>query len=302
MSESNLMASVEQARSRLQSTKERLSEAKSLCTFGNFASGSVNKFQSRIPIEKWVEAYRKVFEWNVADGIVSAGEILVKKLTGTQSPDDKRLKYSKGSNYAADFKDKWVREHSQLILEAAAKYNLPPELVAGVIWQEAGILPDETDFASYTSKKVNPLLEYLESTPLNEIDYLNRFLGSEEKASFGQIQMQIGTAAKEMYKELGYEKPEDLPENLSTAQETVIIRALIEPATSIELAARHLDTLRSGDGLPSNPDDMSDEDIRAVATQYSEGDKKLEEIDDKNSGYGEGVLDLRENTRKLLEE
>lgn len=169
-----------------------------------------------------------------------------------------------------------------------------------MIWQEAGALPDEADYAAYGARKVNPYLEPLESTPLNKIPGVNRFLGSEEKASFGQIQMQIRTAAGEMYKELGYEKPENVPKNLSTTQERVVIGALTDPATSIELAARHLDTLRNGDGLPSNSEDMSDEDIKAVANQYKNGDKPLEEA--KDSGYGEGILNLRENTRKLLEE
>lgn len=331
MSESanNLMARVEQAKSRLQVANGLLSKARASCGRGRFSErlgyGMENRLQDvagevlGYAGERFLEASRIVraeiahglaapliglaqashyttianrlepfVQWNILDGVASGHEGLVVNLLGSQDPNDERLERTWGSTYGADFKDKWVREHSELIREAAAKYNLPPELVAGVIWQEAGVLPDEVDLGTYTARKLFPALDIDSDSSLNKIPVLGRFFGSEEETSIGQSQMQIRTAAEI----LDYDS-----ENLSTAQEVEIITKLSDPASSIDLAARYLDRLRN-----NMPQDLSDDELFvAIATQYNRGDLTLEQVWD-NPGYGQSILNLRDNTRALLEE
>ncbi|MEP0811757.1 hypothetical protein [Trichocoleus sp. ST-U2] len=232
-------------------------------------------------------------EWGTEDMLAGALEHFIRS---DQNPNDERLERTWDSPYIAEFKDKWVREHSQLIHEAADRYNLPPELVAGVIWQEAGVLPGIVDTAIYQARNWLPI-DIDPESPLNDIPVIGRIFGSPEETSFGEIQMQIRTAAEL----LGYENPE----NLSEAQEKEIIAKLEDPASSIDLAARYLAQLRENTSenfldLDNQPETMTDEEFVAVATQYNRGDLTLEQVNQKPD-YGESILNLRDNTESLLE-
>jgi len=54
-----------------------------------------------------------------------------------------------GRAYIQKFKDAWVRHNKQLIVNEAKKYQLPPELLAGVCWIEVGGDPSFIDRVAF---------------------------------------------------------------------------------------------------------------------------------------------------------
>ncbi|MEV0171194.1 DNRLRE domain-containing protein [Streptomyces sp. NPDC050803] len=138
--------------------------------------------------------------------------------------------------YGAKYKDDFVEAYADTIKAAAAKYNLPAGLVAGVAYNEVGGDPPVTDGISY---KING-----------------------NKASFGNLSMQVGTAS-EM---LGYDQA-----NMSEEQRKLVISSLEDNVQNIFLAARYLSVGRDKIAPGRGAGDFSTDDLRNVGAWYQGG-------------------------------
>lgn len=298
----DLLQQIDEARKKLDSAKDKLASYTSQ-TAESVLSEAISLATTGIP--SLIEG-STARPWGVMDMTGSFVEGKLHELTGTQNENDSRLPHAWGSDYNADFKDQWIRDHERLIRETAQRHNLPPELLSGILWLEAGGKADFLDHGMYALRKL----------PFAEESGLPWIKNPEENTSFGQGQMQIRRAAEELYRELGYDSPEDVPEELSKDQEREIIQKLEDPAWSIELTARHLDTLREDDAEHfggNTSSNMTDEQLAVIATRYNlgpeEGETPEEDIpiedvrqaiEEDPGSHGQRFLDLRDHTSSLL--
>lgn len=258
-----------------------------------------NKLESaRVILTSVVTIYADLAHEVLAIGIVLTKEVSADLITeGAKNIGDPlawgvedwladQLEHSLSSDpeYLRNYKSEWVRTHADNIQEAAERHGIPPDLLAGVAWIEAGGQPDSFDDYVYSLRNRHPWLDSLDEQNLP--GPLDRLAGSPEETSFGTIQMQIRVAAQE----LGYPDPD----NLSTEQELEIIAKLKEPETNIDIVARHLDSLRDHDGFPEDPNQLTDEQIAVIATRYNRGtEPSLEDIQ-ANPDYGNSLIRLRD--------
>jgi hypothetical protein len=268
--------SISELVSRINDAKSRLAAAQTMITdvhtsFGIHLQESLRNFirigtvivQEVVPalVTNWAENTGDPLAWGVDDWIASQGD----------------------PEYLRNYKNEWVRTHAENIQEAAERYGIPPYVLAGVAWTEAGGQPDSLDVFVYSQRDMYPWFDSLDELTLP--GPLDRLPGSPEETSFGTIQMQIRVAAQE----LGYPDPD----NLSKEQELEIAAKLLVPETNIDIVARHLDSLRDHDGFPKDPNQLTDEQIAVIATRYNRGtDPSLEDIQ-ANPDYGNSLIRLR---------
>jgi len=184
--------------------------------------------------------------------------------------------------------------------------------MAGVAWNEAGGQPDYlsddltfllrmVDFVAEPSNLPDNFTGSLFKKVLTEFPVIKRVPGSPpEQTSFGQIQMQVRTAAQE----LGYS-----PDSLTQEHKIKIALLLKNTEVNIELAAKHLASLRKIDFPGNSSPEMTDKEIKIVATRYNANNRAdgsvrtLEQIQDviKNGNtYGTQIIDMRDHLQSLL--
>jgi len=285
-----LKSRIDHAKDRLESVRIVLAETQTICGIGDIPGitcrGPLNP---GIPMPEFLRDLIRgtvVLKEGTADFITEWAKNTGDPLAwGTEDwlADQVERQLSSDPEYLRNYKNEWVRTYADDIQEAAERHDIPPELLAGVAWVEAGGQPDSLDNHVYNLRKRFPWLESLDDQNLP--GPLDRLTGPPEETSFGTIQMQIRVAAQE----LGYPDPD----NLSTEQEHEIIEKLQEPETNIDLVARHLDSLRNHDGFPADPDQLTDEQIAVIATRYNRGvEPSLEDIQ-ANPDYGNLLIRLR---------
>jgi YD repeat-containing protein len=177
------------------------------------------------------------------------------------------ISWKAGRSKIFAFKDQWVRGYRESIKAAARYYDLPPELLAGVAYNEVGGDPLWFDTAA---------------------DML-RSGEKAEKTSFGNMSLQLRRAADT----LGYT-------SRGPWQRAQIIASLMDPRTSIWIAAAHLSDLRDVDFRGVTTSDMTLGQIQVIATRYNRGpDLSLAKIS-QNLSYGERVTFRLYHFRELL--
>jgi hypothetical protein len=144
------------------------------------------------------------------------------------------LDYAVGLKDIWKFKDQWVSGYRHTFIAAAARYDIPPELVAGVAYNEVGGDPSWIDQPAYWIRG--------------------------NTTSFGNMSMQVRTASAT----LGYSNP-------SRYQELMIISSLLDPEESIFIAAKHLSDLRNIDFRGVNAINLTRNQFEIVATRYNTG-------------------------------
>jgi hypothetical protein len=197
------------------------------------------------PVERW--------------GVREAGRALLERRASREGT----------SKFLADYKDRWVRAHRNVIRAAAKQYDIPDWVLASVSWTEVGGDPEVQD-------------------------EIAAFGLRPEKVSFGPVQMELRRAAEE----LGYD-----PAQMSAIQRRVLIWSLLDPQQNLFLVASHLDRLRDIDvpGRPSS--ELTEEDIRVLGARYNRGpDLTRDQI--LNTGpktrYGDDLLRKRQRVERLL--
>ena len=169
-------------------------------------------------------------------------------------------------------KGQWVRGYRDAIKAAAERYDLPPELVAGVAYTEvAGDPPFFTDSLPYALRD-----EQGRNIPGSD-KYLNP---PRNKTSFGEVSIQIRRAAEA----LGYDS-----QNLSDSQRRAIIASLKIPQVNIFIVAKHLSDLRNIDYKGVSGSKLSREQVEVIGARYFQGpDLSLSNIQ-RDTGYGRKI-------------
>lgn len=188
-------------------------------------------------------------------------------------------------NNVHDFKEQWIHGYRRIIQAAAAEYDLPMILVAGIAYNEVGGDPLWLDNLAYGVRKFDhagdPLLEPLTVTK------------DPQLTSFGNVSIQVRRAAEALRLD---------PEKMSNQQESMIVDSLQDPKQNLFIAAKHLADLRDVDFEGKGAATMTEDDILITATRYNRGpDLSLEEIR-KNTSNGRAVIKRAETLLQLLQE
>ncbi|HET6356495.1 hypothetical protein [Streptomyces sp.] len=127
------------------------------------------------------------------------------------------LPEGQGNNYwlpsnSDEGRREYISGNKELIRAAAADAGLPPEMVAGIAWQEVEDDPRVIDDAAYEGRKLLP--------------------GSEDpdRTSMGPMAIQVRRAAEV----LGYD-----PHNLTDLQRSAVVDAIRDPAKNIFILHGH---------------------------------------------------------------
>ncbi|MBA4493749.1 transglycosylase SLT domain-containing protein [Paenactinomyces guangxiensis] len=149
-----------------------------------------------------------------------------------------------GDDYMHEYKSDWVKANKVVILEAAKKYDIPPELLAGVAYIEVGGSPLAEDDVAFMCRSM-----FICS-------------GNKDKTSFGYMSIQVETAAKA----LGYDYSK-----LSNNQRAEIIDSLKDPKQSIFIAAKVLSDWRDHDFPGVKGSELTVEQIEMLGARYNAG-------------------------------
>jgi hypothetical protein len=184
-----------------------------------------------------------------------------------------KWKTSKDDKALFDFKKQWVKGYNNVIKAAAKEYDLPEYLVAGVAYIEVGGDPLWIDDVAYKIRKTIPTGK------------------KADRTSFGNISMQIGTAAETL---------EYSPDKLTEVQREAIISSLKEPGQNIFIAAKHLSDLRNIDYKGVGANQLKEDQVKVIGTRFNRGRGLSLESIMKNMSYGEFIVKRKALLEELL--
>lgn len=158
-----------------------------------------------------------------------------------------------------EFREQWIKDNKQTIIAAAKEAGLPPDLVAGIAWQEVGgkgrVWDDVTQFFRNAAES--------EWSPVIPENLPGRAGGAPDEVSYGPLSIQVRRAAEV----LGYD-----PESLSDQQRDEVIAASEDPRTNILISAQHLADLKAQSGFADVPaDQMTPEQYAELGARYNGG-------------------------------
>jgi uncharacterized protein YukE len=139
----------------------------------------------------------------------------------------------------------YISNNKHLLRNAARDSGLPPEMVAGIAWQEVEGDPSWTDDAIPWARRNLP------------------FTDDQDMTSMGPMSIQVRRAAEV----LGYD-----PQNLSDQQRDEVTGALKDPAQNAYIASEYLAQLKSeSDFADVPPEKMTREQMQELAARYNGG-------------------------------
>ncbi|GAA0666333.1 hypothetical protein GCM10009535_52630 [Streptomyces thermocarboxydovorans] len=160
------------------------------------------------------------------------------------------LPKAQGNNYwlwsnSDDGRRDYISANRELIKAAAQDAGLPPEMVAGIAWQEVEGDPGWLDDAGYEGRKILPGQE------------------DPDKTSMGPLSIQVRRAAEV----LGYD-----PHHLTDIQRDQVVGAIKDPAKNIFIASEYLAQLKAESGFADvPPEQMTREQMQELAARYNGG-------------------------------
>ena len=175
-----------------------------------------------------------------------------------------------GDKYLVSKKEGFISNYSDVISDAATKYDLPIILLAGVAYMEFGGDPMWIDDIAYAVR----------SFDWSGPDWVDKYLTitkNPDYTSFGNISIQVRRAL------------EMLNYSSSTDNKKLVIDSLIDPVQNIYMAAKHLDILRNVDFFGKTSSELNDEAIQIIASRYNLG-PDVSFSDAKNWSYGKTIL------------
>ncbi|MFJ6657335.1 hypothetical protein ACIQNG_13330 [Streptomyces sp. NPDC091377] len=181
-----------------------------------------------------------------------------------------------GNNYwlpsnSDEGRREYISGNSALIRAAAQDSGLPPEMVAGIAWQEVEGDPGVVDDAAYEGRRLIP------------------GLGEADQTSMGPIAIQVRRGAEV----LGYD-----PNNLTDLQRSTVIDAISDPAQNIFIASEYLAQLKAESEFADvPPEQMTRAQMQELAARYNGG--PLWETDDAQA-YGRGFDGKLDEAREAL--
>jgi soluble lytic murein transglycosylase-like protein len=152
---------------------------------------------------------------------------------------------------------RWIRDHKELICAAAAATGLPPDLIAGIAWQEVGGRPYVLDGIIEAARRAV-------ARHWRPSRYLPRQLGRDpDRTSYGPMAVQLRRGAEV----LGYD-----PVTLIEPQRAEVRSALKDPAQSVFIAAMHLAILKAQSAFADVPvQDLTVGQYQELAARYNGG-------------------------------
>ncbi len=184
-----------------------------------------------------------------------------------------------GKDFLFSEKKDFVNNYKDVIADAAAKYDIPIFLLAGVAFTEYGGDPMWGDDVMYTLRSFDwSGIDWLDNTPLAK---------PQEKTSFGNTSIQVRRAL-EM---LNYDD--------TSANKRMVIDSLKDPIQNIYMAAKHLDILRNVDFSGKSASELTDDEIQIIASRYNVGPECSIEIASE-ADYGKSIFRNKEKILKAL--
>ncbi len=179
-----------------------------------------------------------------------------------------------GIPYIQRFKDAWVKHNKVSIKAAAARYKIPPELLAGVCWIEVAGDPNFIDRVAFEVRSFDW------SGPA-WVDRNLTITHNPARTSFGSVSIQLRTAAQT----IGLN-----PSEMSTMQLRNLAICLEKDNFNIEIVARHLRQLIDHDGFQKNSPHLTMDQVRIVGARYNRGiGLSLDKIKE-NTSYGDFIV------------
>jgi hypothetical protein len=181
------------------------------------------------------------------------------------------------------YKDAWVHDHRDLIKSLSKQYGLPPELLGGVAWIEAGGKPYNFKLWVYDFRAFDH-----SGDPLVEPLTISKKPGF---TSIGPVAIQLRRAAETL--DLDYDQ-------LSDSDKDTLMKCLQSADSELAVVARHLWKLKQIDFAGQK--ELGKYEIRIIATRYNRGpDLTLKEIL-RNTSYGDFIIYRKyDQIQKLLE-
>ncbi|WP_043678664.1 hypothetical protein [Streptomyces xylophagus] len=179
----------------------------------------------------------------------------------------------------------WIAANKDIIKAAAQNSGLPPDMVAGIAWQEIGgqpgILDDITDtIREQADSPLSPIAP--ESLPW-------RLGGDPDNTSMGPIAIQVRRGAEV----LGYD-----PDHLTDQQRSMVEESLQDPAQNIFVASEYLAQLKSESEFADVPaEEMTAAQYQELAARYNGG--PYWQTDDAQA-YGRGFTNNLADARNAL--
>jgi RHS repeat-associated protein len=184
------------------------------------------------------------------------------------------IKWKAGEHdYIFERKSEFVSYYRHVIEDAAKKFDIPEFLLAGIAFTEFGGDPTWID----------DIAEFVRSFDWSGPEWIDKNLtitSHPDKTSMGNLSIQIRTAAES----LGYEY-----KNLSSQDRKNIITSLKNPIQNIYIAAKHLSDLRYVDFNGKTSSQLTEDDIKVIATRYNRGSGISLENIKKNLSYGNSI-------------
>lgn len=194
-------------------------------------------------------------------------------------------KWGGGIPYIQKFKNGWVKHNKTTIILAAKEAYLPAEFLAGVCWIEVGGDPEFIDRVAFEVRAFDW------SGP-KWIDKNLTSTSPPQKTSFGQVSMQLRTAAQTMGLDLT---------KITDSDYRQLARCLQTDVFNIKLVARHLRELVDHDlGQCSTVSTLTTEQIRFAGARYNRGiGLSLSKIKE-NTSYGDFIIKIIPKMLELL--
>lgn len=183
-----------------------------------------------------------------------------------------------GEKFIHSKKLSFIENYKDVIIDAATKYDIPPLLVAGVVYREFGGDPMFFDDMAYGVRSLawsGP--DWMDKIAINK---------NPDLTSYGNTSIQVRRAI-EM---LGYDK--------DTNKRNEIIKSLKDPIQNIYMTACHLDVLRNIDFAGKSANELTEDENKIIASRYNIGPEPR--IDQILTQYGQDIYDNKDDILDAL--
>lgn len=199
-------------------------------------------------------------------------------------PEVKDHNYWLPSNSNEERRD-WIHSNRQHIRDAAAYTGLPPDMIAGIAWQEVQGDPGWADDVSDNYRQNQHEAGWITQWAAGKLG----LDGEADETSMGPMAIQIRRSAEV----LGYD-----PANMTDAQRDEVEAATQNPGTNIYIASEYLAQLKAESEFADVPaDEMTPAHYQELAARYNGGPYWES---DAAQGYGRGFNNNIDDARQAL--
>ncbi len=183
-------------------------------------------------------------------------------------------------------KIEFITQYRDVIKDAAKVYDLPEILIAGVVYNEYAGDPMFVDDIAY-------MIRSFDWCGPDWIDDNLTITRNPDLTSFGNVSIQVRRA----WESLGYEK-----EQVTSEIKKEIIDSLKNPVENIYISSKHISDLRDMQYPNKKAENLTEDEMRVIATRYNRGpDLSLETILSDTS-YGNRIFANKIDIETALEE